>query len=74
MELGGCEERLPEESRWVGKGAGGSKADGAPNHREDCEGSRPPAEVSGVMDFGRLVWEEIVRRRTGRAWIGRERV
>lgn len=22
MELGGCEERLPEESRWAGKGPG----------------------------------------------------
>lgn len=22
MDLGGCEERLPEESRWAGKGRG----------------------------------------------------
>lgn len=25
MELGGCEERLPEESRWAGKGPGSRK-------------------------------------------------
>ena len=39
MELGGCEERLPEESRWAGKGRGSLGQMDAPNHRESWEGS-----------------------------------
>lgn len=78
MELGGCEERLPEESRWVGEGRGGSKANGAPNHREDCEGSETTGRSVGrdglwETYLGRNCekkdWQGVDRTGTGLMWV-----
>lgn len=77
-ELGDCQERLPEESRWAGKGPGSQRRMSELKHREAWEGSERVGRPAGCNRHegdccGRLVWEEILRGGTGRAWIGRRR-
>lgn len=49
VELGDCEERRPEESRWLGKGRGVGGRINELNHREAWEGSENVGETCQVQ-------------------------
>lgn len=50
-ELGDCQERLPEESRWAGKGPGSQRRMSELKHREAWEGSERVGRPAGVTDM-----------------------
>lgn len=78
MELGGCEESLPEESRWAGKGPGSrwrldALKPGGLREGSESTGRRARRDRHEGNCCGPLVWEEILKGGTSRAWIGRTR-